>query len=148
MKKPCLTFALASATLFLAATRAEEPKPAASPAPAPALDASQAALLKRYDLNHDGKLDENELAAAHEAMLKNNQAGSVDGERGRKIRAALLKQFDKNGDGQLDENERAEMRKFFLARYDKNGDGRLDDEERAAMRADFKARAQAKKQVN
>ncbi len=148
MKKPFLTFALASATLFLAATRAAEPKPAAAPAPAPVLTADQAALLKRYDLNHDGKLDENELALAHEAMLKNNQAGTGNGERGRKIRAALLKKFDTNGDGQLDENERAEMRKFFLARYDKNGDGRLDDEERAAMRADFKARAQANKPAN
>ena len=148
MKKPFLTFALASATLFLAGARADEPKPAAAPVTAPGLNADQAALLKRYDLNHDGKLDDNELAAAHEARLKSNQAGTVDGERGRKIRAALLKQFDTNGDGQLDESERAEMRKFFLARYDKNGDGRLDDEERAAMRADFKARAQANKQVN
>jgi hypothetical protein len=143
MKKPFLSLAFASATLFLAGAGAAAPKSAA-----PALDATQAELLKRYDLNHDGKLDDNELAAAHESMLKSKLSGDAGGERGRKIRAALLEKFDKNGDGQLDESERAEVKKFFLARYDKNGDGRLDDDERAAMRADFKARAKAKKQEN
>lgn len=116
----------------------------ASPSPAATLDANQAELLRRYDTNHDGKLDETELAAAHENMLKEGDKG---GRRG-KVRAELLKRFDKNGDGQLDETERAEMRKYFLGRFDKNGDGRLDEEERAAMREEFKAQAKALKLKN
>ena len=151
MKTPFLPLVAMSATLFLAGARAADPKPASSPAPAapaPALDAAQADLLRRYDLNHDGKLDDNELATAHETMLKDNLSGGGNDERRKKIKAALLEKFDANGDGQLDEQEREEMRKFFLARYDKNGDGRLDDAERAAMRADFKARAKAKKLNN
>ena len=145
MKKTFLSLALTSATLFLATARADAPQPApAAPVGNPA------GLLQRYDLNHDGKLDENELAAAHEGMLKNNDGfrGVGGGERGKKMRAQLLKKFDRNGDGKLDENERAEMRKFFLERYDKNGDGQLDDEERAAMRADLKSRAKAGQEQN
>ena len=146
MKTPFLSLVTLSATLFLASARAEDPKPAANPAPA--LDAAQTDLLRRYDLNHDGRLDDNELATAHETMLKGNAAGGGNAERRQKIKAAMLEKFDANGDGQLDDEEREEMRKFFLTRYDKNGDGRLDDAERAAMRADFKAQAKAKKQNN
>ena len=108
------------------------------------MDANQAALLQRYDTNRDGKLDEDELAAAHEAMLKSG-VGGVAGERAGRVRALLLKRFDQNGDGRLDETERATMRSYFLARFDKDGDGRLDDEERAAMRQELKAEYQAGK---
>ena len=141
MKKKVLSLALGSATLFLGAAHARDEKmaPAAPPA---ALDANQAELLRRYDTNHDGKLDEAELASAHEKMLKEGAGGG--GRRGR-VRAELLKRFDKNGDGELDQAERADMRKYFLTRFDKNGDGRLDEEERAAMREEFKAQAKALK---
>jgi len=109
--------------------------------PAPALKANQRALLQRYDLNHDGKLDEAELAAAHEGMLK---AGAEPGGGRRfRLRAALLRKFDRNGDGRLDATERAEARGYFLQRFDTNHDGRLDEEERAAMRAKLKAEHQA-----
>ncbi len=47
------------------------------------------AVLKKYDKNGDGKLDESERAAMH---------------------ADQLKKYDKNGDGKLDESERAAMR--------------------------------------
>lgn len=112
------------------------------------MDRAQAELLQRYDANHDGKLDENELAAAHEGMLKEGFNGKGGGERGNKFRAAMLKRFDRNGDGKLDETERAEMRKALLARFDKNGDGQIDEEERAAARAEFKAEAKANKLKN
>ena len=106
------------------------------------MDSNQAELLQRYDTNGDGKLDEDELAAAHETMLK---SGGGAGERAGKVRALLLKRFDQNGDGRLDETERATMRSYFLARFDKDGDGRLDDTERAAMRAELKGEYQAGK---
>ena len=140
MKKTVLSATFLSATLFLVAGRAEAPK---AP-PAMVMDSNQAELLRRYDTNHDGKLDEDELAVAHEAMLKQDFNGPASA-RGGKFRAAMVKRFDRNGDGQLDENERAEMRKALLARFDKNGDGRLDDTERAAMREEFKAEHQATK---
>src|SRR5882672_4410553 len=75
MKRPGLVPLSLAATLFLVTSvrAADEPKPAEKPAaPAPAaMKRSRAAeLLQRFDLNHDGKLDEDELAAAHEVMLK------------------------------------------------------------------------------
>jgi hypothetical protein len=152
MKKTFLSLTLGSATLFLAAAHAEEPKPAPAvpvstavtpAAPLVAMDSAQADLLRRYDTNHDGKLDENELAAAHEGMLKENLNGTGGGERGKKIRAALLKRFDLNGDGVLDADEKAAMKKYFLDRFDTNHDGKLDETERAAMREQLKADAQA-----
>lgn len=143
MKKTVLSVTLISATLFLVAGRAEAPK---SP-PAPVMDAGQTELLKRYDTNHDGKLDEDELAAAHETMLKSGLSAGA-GERAGKVRALLLKRFDQNGDGRLDKTERAKMRSYFLARFDKDGDGRLDDAERAAMREELRAEDQAGKLKN
>ena len=107
------------------------------------MDSAQADLLKRYDTNHDGKLDENELAAAHEALLKESFNGGAGGERGKKFRAAVIRRFDRNGDGQLDDEEKAVMRKYFLDRFDTNHDGRLDEDERAAMREQLKADAKA-----
>jgi len=145
MKKTVLSLALGSATLFLGTAVAADPKPAAPAAPPPALDAGQAELLRRYDTNHDGKLDEAELAAAHEHMLKDGAAGKGQGGR---FRAEMIKRFDTNGDGQLDETERAAMRKYLLARFDKNGDGRIDEDERAAAREEFKARAKELKLKN
>ena len=145
MKEKVLSLALGSATLFLGAARADESKPVPAPVTAPAMDANQTALLQRYDLNHDGKLDEAELATAHETMLK--EGAGAKGARA-KFRTQMFKRFDKNGDGQLDEGERAEMKKYFLARFDKNGDGRLDEDERAAIREELKADAKASKLKN
>jgi len=143
MKKKGLSFTLWSATLFLAAGRAEAPKTAAPAAP-PVMNSGETGWLKRYDTNHDGKLDEDELAVAHESMPKDSFTGPTTG-RGKKFRAALIRRFDRNGDGQLDEAEKAAMRKYFLDRFDQNGDGRLDEDERAAMREQLKADAKAGK---
>ena len=141
MKKRFLPLGLLSATLFLAAARPDEPKTT----PPPVLDPAEAGLLRRFDLNHDGKLDEAELAAAHESMLKEGFSGRADGKPGNKFRALLLKRFDRNGDGRLDETERAAAQAYFLQRFDRNHHGRLDEDERAAMREELKAEYQAGK---
>jgi Ca2+-binding EF-hand superfamily protein len=146
MKKTVLSATLCSATLFLAATRADMPKTSAAAA-STVMDPAAAELVRRYDTNHDGKLDEDELAAAHEGMLRQNFTGPTT-ERGKKVRAALIKRFDRNGDGQLDDSEKAAMRQYFLERFDTNHDGRLDEEERAAMREQLKADAKAGKFKN
>lgn len=91
-------------------------------------------LLKRFDRDGDGKLDEAELA---ELIRSRNAAGP--GAPGARLREQMLKLFDKNGDGQLDQEERAAAEQFRadqVKRFDKNGDGQLDPGERAeAMRA-------------
>jgi Ca2+-binding EF-hand superfamily protein len=60
----------------------------AKPKPAPALPE----LLKKYDKNGDGKLDQEERAA----LQKDRQA-------------EMMKKYDKNGDGKIDEEERKAM---------------------------------------
>ena len=64
-----------------------------------------AELLQQYDRNHDGKLDEDEMAAARTGGRKAGDAPA--GEKRKK----MLKLFDKNGDGKLDDTERAAAEK-------------------------------------
>jgi Ca2+-binding EF-hand superfamily protein len=115
-------------------------------------------LLKRFDTNHDGKLDEDEVAIAHEAMLKeqmDRQAKIAATPAGPQLRQRMLDRFDANHDGRLDDEERAEMRKFseehglgpdgevreeLLQRFDKNADGKLDETERAELEKSLKER--------
>jgi EF-hand domain pair/EF hand len=107
----------------------------AVPAPEPHLSAREAELLKRFDTNHDGKLDEHELAAAHQALLQEQmETGGVPAQR---LYTRLLQSFDKKGEGKLDADEQAAALKYLsqhnpmiyqrlLQRFDKNGDGKLD----------------------
>lgn len=97
-------------------------------------------IIQKYDKNGDGRLDEDEKAAAH-AMSRKEGAGEGEG------RKQMLKRFDKDGDGQLNEAERAEAKKAremleknggggkfreqVLKKFDKDGDGQLNDTERA-----------------
>ena len=89
-------------------------------------------MEKRFDVNQDGKLDDQEMAAKEAARKEAFQR--------------LQGQYDKDGDGKLSESEKAERRaamearkKAMLAKYDKDGDGRLNPEEREAAKADKKA---------
>ena len=156
MERPGLSPTLLAATLFLSAPTlwAEDNPLAVKPAapPVSAMRASRAdELLKRFDKNGDGKLDDNELADAHEAMLKeqlDRQATQAARPNAEQFRARMLELFDKNHDGKLDDEERAEARKYaeehglgsdllnreeVMKRFDKNGDGKLDDAERAEL---------------
>jgi len=113
------------------------PSPAVS-APAQPLSAREAELLRRFDTNHDGKLDEQELAVAHKTMLQEQMA--TGGMPAQRLYARLLQGFDKNGDGKLEADEQAAALKYLsahnpmifqrlLQRFDKNGDGKLDSAE-------------------
>jgi Ca2+-binding EF-hand superfamily protein len=141
MKPFSLLAAYIAATLFItSAGRAADTAPASSDTSAlqetqptqPALSPRQAAILKRFDKNGDGKLDENEKAAARAAGEKRRAAGKG------KLHERILQRFDKNGDGVLDDAERTaalaelETRPNFIKRFDKDGDGKLSPEERAA----------------
>jgi Ca2+-binding EF-hand superfamily protein len=125
-----------------------------------------AGFIERYDTNKDGKLDQQELEAAHAAreaemkarMLERfdaNKNGVMDPEekeaarqafrggrhgRGGDHEARLLERFDANKNGVLDPEEKAAAKAEFVKRFDTNGDGQIDDNERAAARKQFRGR--------
>lgn len=87
-------------------------------------------MLKEFDKDGDGELNEKERTAAREAGRARMEAR----------RAAFMKKWDKDGDGELSDTEREAMkadmekrRKKMLKKYDKDGDGELNAEERKAM---------------
>ena len=113
------------------------------------------AVLKRFDRNRDGVLDEGERAAWQADRDRQRAARETR-------RAAELTRYDANHDGKLDRSERdarradagkgrqvraaevaaaAEARK--LARYDRNRNGVLDEDELAAATADAERRKSA-----
>ena len=115
-------------------------------------------LLKRFDKNGDGKIDDDERADAKEAMLKeqiDRQMARVTAAQAtpEQLRLRALDFFDEDRDGRLNETERATLQKFvesrvasgvaparaawreeFIKRVDKNANGRLDPDELAAIR--------------
>ena len=75
-----------------------------------------AEILKRFDKDGDGKLNEAERAAAKKAHdERGGQAGGGDGKR----REEIIKRFDKDGDGKLNEAERAAAKKAHDERGNK-----------------------------
>jgi Ca2+-binding EF-hand superfamily protein len=108
-------------------------------------------LLKRYDKNGDGRIDDDERAEAKEVMMKDQierQMGRANALSGglEPFRAQALEIFDKNRDGRLDETERAAAQRFVAVRdeatvnarqlakqFDKNGDGTIDAAEQATI---------------
>ncbi|MGC4072819.1 MAG: EF-hand domain-containing protein [Nibricoccus sp.] len=145
MKPSSLVPALFAATLFLIpalpAKDASTDEMTDTPEKQAMSKEQQADILKRFDKNGDGKLDEDEKAAAKE-YNRETTAGR-QGKAREKIHKKALEKFDKNGDGKLDESERAEAIKAIendprlVRRFDKDGDGKLNDAEKAAAREAF-----------
>jgi len=92
-------------------------------------------MLKKFDKDGDGKLSEEEKAAAKAAI----------DEKRPELKANMLEKFDKDKDGKLSDEEkaemkkameerRAEMKKKMLEKFDKDKDGKLSDEEKAEMK--------------
>ncbi len=150
MKRPGLFASLLAATLFLLAGSGRLMAAEARPGPAGKAAKKSRELLERFDRNGDGKLDDDERAAAKDAMMQEQLdrqmariAAGGTGPAGERFRATALALFDRNKDGRLDDDERAEAQRFAEARqdpaalkgeveqkFDRNGDGRLDDAER------------------
>ena len=133
-----------------------------APAPATTEEEVPAAVLKKYDANHDGVLTEAEKAALQADKDKKQAAREAR-------RAEDLARYDLDKDGKLSQDERAarkaddekaraekkaakdarraekaaaaEAKK--LARYDKNKNGVLDEDELAAAKADEERRKAA-----
>lgn len=151
MKRPGLIPPTLAATLFLllasGTLEAAQPKMKAD---TPAAKAARKAdeLLKRFDKNGDGRLDDDERADAKDVMMQDQldrQMARINASQGggERFRAQALALFDANKDGRLDDDERAEAQKFAEARqdplsardeltkrFDRNKDGSLDAEER------------------
>ena len=92
---------------------------------------SREEVMKKFDKDGDGKLNEEEKAELRKQMAERGA--------GRKVPPFIMEKFDKDGDGKLSEDERAEARKAMEARraemiekFDKDGDGKLNEEERKA----------------
>lgn len=84
-------------------------------------------MMKQFDKDGDGKLDEGERDAMRSAMAARFAGGGRAGRSGtnsgpRMDREEMLKRFDKNGDGKLDEEELAAMRESFGG--ERGGQGR------------------------
>jgi Ca2+-binding EF-hand superfamily protein len=88
-------------------------------------------ILKKFDKDGDGKLNEEEREAAKAAREEMMKARKKE----------MLEKFDKDGDGKLSEEEekaaREAMRKRMLEKFDKDGDGELSEAERAEMRKEM-----------
>lgn len=142
MKATFLFPALLAATQFvLSASAAETPSTAER----------DAEIIKRYDTNKDGKLDEAEVAAVKEQMLMSQMEKREDRrDQVKERQAEWTKEFDKNADGKLDEAEKKTMETTLRARMEKNprmmkrldtdGDGKLSDIEWTAAREKVIAR--------
>jgi Ca2+-binding EF-hand superfamily protein len=170
MKARLLPLGLLSAALCAIPALAQtETKPDAAKADRSGqMEKRRQEMLKRFDQNGDGKLDDEEKAAMKEAMKQERGPrgsgdigslggpGQPDDPAGRmdRFRQEMLKRFDKNGDGKLDEAEQAEadkaraefiqkrggpeaarMREEMIKRFDRDGDGKLDADELADLEA-------------
>ena len=150
MKRPGLTPPFASATLFLIIAFASNVPAQEMMATGPAAKTKRVdELLKRYDKNGDGKIDDDERADAKEVMMKEQierqmvRTTALPGGL-EQFRTQALELFDRNRDGRLDDEERAAAQRFvavrdeaavnaaqLVKRFDRNGDGTLDAAEQA-----------------
>ena len=102
---------------------------------------SKEEILKKFDTDGDGKLNEEERKKVRDEMVSRRSG----------LPPLLAKKFDKDGDGKLSEDERAAFRKemaskgrklppHLMQRFDKDGDGTLSEEERAAAKQEWENR--------
>lgn len=119
-------------------------------------------ILSKFDQDGDGKLNEQEKAAAKEARAQRGGRpagpGVPGGPQGKQPPQEIIDRFDTDGDGAISEEERAAAREAMaqqggppggrggiggpkgtppqeiLDRFDTDGDGTISEEERAAAR--------------
>lgn len=93
-------------------------------------------MIEKFDKDGDGKLSEDERAAAKEAMRERHEKW-------------MIERFDKDGDGKLSQEEREameaerkakheELKQEMLKKYDQDGDGKLSEAEKEQMRKEMR----------
>ena len=107
-------------------------------------------ILKRFDKNRDGRLDDDEKADAHDVMLQETMAKEAPPPSAQGLayfQELAVELFDRNHDGRIDDAERVAATGFversdalatqetLLSRFDRNRDGKLDDFERRESQA-------------
>jgi Ca2+-binding EF-hand superfamily protein len=91
----------------------------------------RAAMLERFDANHDGRLEPNERRHAMRALrrmerqLARQQRRQLRAER-RAVRQTI-RRYDLNGDGNVDPSEMPPAAAQRMRPIDRNGDGWVDD---------------------
>ena len=79
----------------------------------------QEALLKKFDKDGDGKLSEQERAAAKEFKAKRRGDEGRGGKHG--LRGKILRRFDKDGDHKLNDEERGALKNFLESHHKRGG---------------------------
>jgi hypothetical protein len=108
-------------------------------------------MLKRFDANGDGKLDDTERQTMRAEMEKEHPKAAKKAQAaGGEMRDRALARFDKDGDGMLNDAERAEAdatmraemakRPRAMERIDTDKDGKISDAEWEAARAEMQNR--------
>ena len=119
-------------------------------------------LMRKYDRDGDGRLNDSEKRAAKEAYrqealkraARNKEAAKkkMEEDRARKE----VQKFDKNKDGRLDATESAALNEYrakrkrlmdeYLKKYDTNGDGQVSVEERTRYRQQLEQQKEEQRQ--
>lgn len=108
----------------------DAPQPSAAGGGRPSAQRKMPAeMIKQFDKDGDGKLNDDETKAMRADMTAKREARQK----------ANLEKYDANKDGKLDEAEMKTMRetqqKEMLEKYDTNKDGKIDEAERAKIPA-------------
>jgi hypothetical protein len=120
---------------LLGAAHAQPVDPYAAPPPPPPPQQQQAAplraaLMERFDRDHDGRLDPVERKQAIKALrkLERNLARQQmrDARRAARLRR-VIRRYDLDGDGNVGPGEIPPDVARRLRRFDRNGDGWVDD---------------------
>lgn len=160
MKTTSVPLWLLAATLIAAPTLTAADSKKSTDAPPPINDSSPEAMLKRYDTNKDGKIDDTEKAAALKERRGMSEYGDESSARAKRKKLkqegsqkepemakdtvapkdpAAAKDMDTIKE--IDRAEAAAMRKrdpnarraALIKRFDVDGDGELNLEEKAAV---------------
>lgn len=120
-------FAVLAAVLVGGVGMAQAADDAKPNRPAKGEGPSREAVLKKFDKNGDGTLDDSEKAAAKAEFAKNRPDAAGAGKPGER------KPGQGGPAGRLD----PEKMKELIKKFDKNGDGTLDGAEKEAAREEF-----------
>ena len=156
MKKTMLIMVAALAGVSLFAQEARGPKGGpgggAAKSDMPGLDLkTRIQLMKQFDKDGDGRLNDEERAEAMKALK--DKTADLEQMR-KKFAQEIIAKFDKDGDGKLSREERRAMfdearkkREALIKKYDADGDGKLNDAEKTKLIQDPEVQEMMKRMI-